>query len=46
MQALIAQDCMLHYPDHNKLFVAFYTDASYYQLGTVLFQEGILVAYY
>jgi hypothetical protein len=45
MKALIAQDCMLCYPDHNKSF-DFSTDGSDYQFGTVLVQEGIPVAYY
>jgi hypothetical protein len=45
MKALIAQKCMLRYPDHNKL-LDIYTDTSDYQLGTVIVQEGIPVTYY
>jgi hypothetical protein len=45
MRALIMQDCMLHYPDHNKPF-DIYTNASNYQLSAIIVHKGILVAYY
>ena len=45
MRSLMATDCILAFPDHNKPFVV-ELDASDYQLGAVIKQEGRAVAYY
>jgi len=42
---VIAKETLLAYPDFNKPF-KIHTDASHYQLGAVVSQEGKLVAFY
>jgi len=45
IKALLAHDTMIAYPDHNYPF-HIYTDASEYQLGSVIMQHEKPVAFY
>ena len=45
MKALMAAECLMAYPDHNKGF-QIYADASDYLMGTMIIQEGKPVTYW
>jgi hypothetical protein len=45
MRLLMAADALAAYPGHKKQF-DMYTDASDFQLGTCIIQEGRLVTYF
>jgi hypothetical protein len=45
MRLLMAANALAAYLNHNKRF-GIYTDASDFQLGTCIIQEGRLVAYF
>jgi hypothetical protein len=45
MCLLMAADALAGYPDHNTWFDV-YTDASHFQLGACIIQEGRPVAYF
>ncbi len=45
MHLLMATNALAAYPDHNKWFNV-YTDASDFQLGKCIIQEGRPVAYF
>jgi hypothetical protein len=45
MRLLMAANALAAYPDHNKQFDT-YTDASDFQLGACIIQEGRPIAYF
>ena len=45
MKAMIAANAMAYYPDRNKPF-EIYTDASNYQMGAAIIQDGHPIAYW
>ncbi len=45
MRLLMAANALAAYPDHNKRFDV-YTDASDFQLGACIIQEGRPIAYF
>ena len=45
LKSVMAADCLNAYPDYNKPF-KIYTDASNYQLGAAIIQEGWPIAYW
>ena len=45
IKAVISQETLLAFPDFTKTF-HIYTDASDYQLGAVIMQEGKQLAFY
>jgi hypothetical protein len=45
MRLLMAANALAAYPNHNKQFDV-YTDASDFQLGAYIIQEGRLAAYF
>ena len=45
LKSVLASGCLNAYPDYNKTF-KIYTDASDYQLGAAIIQEGRPIAYW